>query len=116
MEKQIRRWLLLSGVDPSHPRLVRAIPRWERRLQEMGVTEVMPPLVSRGPMDDRVSSLLCLWVKQAMAPQDRDGTAEHELRNLTGTRTWKVRAAQPEELTGVGGSVVPSVGIEASEA
>lgn len=90
MEEQIRRWLLLSGVDPWHPRLVRAIPRWERRLQDVDVTDVMLPTVSRGPMDDRVSSLLSLWLKQAMAPEDRNAAAEHELRNLTGTRKWKV--------------------------
>ena len=91
MIDDVRRWLLLSGVDPSHPRLERALPRWQRKLQEEeGVTEVMPPTVSRGPMDDRVSSLLCLWTKQAMAPEDREAAAEHELRNLTATRPWKV--------------------------
>jgi hypothetical protein len=85
VEDQIRHWLLLSGVNPWHPRLVLAIPRWRNRLRDMGITDVVIPMVSGGPTDDRVTSLLCLWVKQAMAPDARDATAEHHLRNLTGT-------------------------------
>jgi hypothetical protein len=87
---QIRRWLLLSGVNPEHPRLERALPRWEQRLRLIGVIEVVPPMVSRGPLDDRVSSLLCLWTHQAKPPDARDSKTEHDLRNLTQTRPWKV--------------------------
>ena len=91
MEEDIRRWLILSGLTgPSLEKVGRCITRWEHRLGDMGVTEVVPPMISRNAADDRVSSLLCLWVKQAMAKEDRDPTAEHELRNLTATRPWKV--------------------------
>lgn len=90
MQNDLRRWLLLSGLTaPSVASLEPDLPRWEGRLRSMGVTEVVPPTVSRGPADERVSSLLCLWTKQAMAQDDRDNAAEHALRNLTRTREWK---------------------------
>ena len=90
MLDDLRRWLVLSGVGSSIDKLEPILPRWARRLRDMRVTDVMPPTVSRGPMDDRVSSLLCLWLKQAMAPEDRNAAAEHDLRNLTRTRPWRV--------------------------
>lgn len=91
MLEDLRRWLLLSGLTARSLDLLEPdLPRWERRLRSMGVSEVLPPTASRGRLDDRVSSLLCLWTKQAMADENRDHAAEHELRNLTGTRPWRV--------------------------
>lgn len=83
MVKEIRTWLRESGLTgPSIQQLGPKLSGWATRLQENGVTEVLPPTQSRGRADDLVSNLLTLWVEEAKAPEDRDPVKEQELRNL----------------------------------
>lgn len=79
MVGEIREWLLVSGLTtPSLECLKLELPEWADRLKAMGVTEVLPPTRNNG----LVNNLLTLWMKQAMAPEDRDQVEEEKLINL----------------------------------
>lgn len=89
MVDDIVRYLRRSGwVTQSVEAVLPDLPRWERHLRSRGITKV-PQLGARtwSPAEARADNLLNLLMKQAS--RERDATATHQLRNLTGTRPYK---------------------------
>jgi hypothetical protein len=82
----IESYLVHSGLaPPSVDELRPELPRWVRHLRERGVTEIPDsPLTA----DAHASNLLSLLIRQGS--QLRHSSIEHDLRNLTRTRPWKL--------------------------
>jgi hypothetical protein len=81
--ERIESWLLASGLTaPSLAELRPQYPRWIARLREWGVDPIPAALTDDG------SNLLLLLVRQAMP--ERNPSLEHDLRNLTGVRPYKL--------------------------
>lgn len=82
-------FLIWSGlVSQSVERLRRVLPRWARRLRSLGYTTVPRLGYARwwSPEEVRAGNLINLWINQAANNQ----AMAHSLRNLTGTRAYKV--------------------------
>jgi hypothetical protein len=85
-EQRIEQYLVRSGLSPQSVEALRPdFPRWIRRLRERGVDQVpSSPLTA----DGLASNELLLLIKQGS--KDRDSNIEHELRNLTRVRRYKL--------------------------
>jgi hypothetical protein len=89
MQDDIVNYLRRSGLAHQSVEAVRPdLPRWERHLRSRGVT-VIPHLPSRpwSPANSRAHNELTLLMMQAH--RERDGSREHEHRNLTRIRPYK---------------------------
>ena len=89
MVEQIVRYLRRSGwVQQSVEKVLPDLPRWERHLRSRGIT-VIPHLPSRSwsAATSRAHNELILLMMQAH--RERDGSREHDHRNLTGIRPFK---------------------------
>lgn len=89
---RIEEYLVNSGLTaPSLDVLREDIPRWPKRMSEMGVVVHIPlaPWLAK-PEDAPVTNLLDLFMLQASPRKDRIAKAlRHHLRNITGTRPSK---------------------------
>ena len=90
MQKAIVQYLHRSGwVAQSVQAVLPELPRWERRLRDRGVMYV-PLLPSRSWSwaESQAHNELNLLMRQAS--MIRDPSLEHQLRNLTGVRAFKL--------------------------
>ena len=89
MVVQIIERLRRSGwVQESVQKVIAELPHWERRLRSSGVI-VTPRVPSRdwSPVNSRAHNEVVMPMRQANV--DRNGSREHEHRNLTGVRPYK---------------------------
>jgi hypothetical protein len=85
MRDAIVEYMRRSGLVPqSIEAALPDLPRWEKRLREMGI-DAAPRLPGQGPA--RAENELNLLIRQAA--RVRDAAIEHRLRNLTGVRPPK---------------------------
>jgi hypothetical protein len=82
----IESYAIRSGLAPQSVEELRLkFPRMVRYMHEQGVTQIpVSPLTA----DARASSLLSLIIRQAS--KERNASIEHDLRNLTRIRPYKI--------------------------
>jgi hypothetical protein len=84
--ERIERYALLSGfTGPSLDEARREFPRMASFMHRQGIHQIPD---SPFTADARTSSMLILLLRQAS--KVRDASIEHDLRNLTGIRPWKL--------------------------
>jgi hypothetical protein len=82
----IESYLVHSGLAPPSVDALRPeFPRWARHLRERGVTEIPDSPLTVGA---HASNLLSLLTRQGS--KQRHSSIEHDLRNLTRMRPWKL--------------------------